>query len=393
MKNSTIKNIKLLGLLNLLMDIKFYSAFEIIYFTAISGSMALGISIFSMSMISNAIFELPTGMLSDRIGRKKTLILGTISSLIYAILFAISFNYIFLLIAALFEGLERAFYSGNNDALLYDSLKEDNMEKEYSTYLGKTYSMYSIASLISALVGTVLIAFTSIRFLLVLTIIPKLINMIICLKIKDPKVHTNKIKNNPFSEAKGLLKKLKNNSNLKKIIIADTVACAVGETGYQFRPMFYKLLWPVWALGIPSILSNIGAFISQFFAGKIIKKFSDRKLLVLGNLYGIIANVFGYLLNNVFSPLILVTTSFIPLGVAKNDLINRHYDDETRASMASLSSLITTTAMSIVMVLIGLLADNIGILKTLIIVSLFKIITVLLYRSIFNNMRGEQHVR
>ncbi len=390
MKDNTKKNIKLLGLLNLLMDLKFYSAFAIIYFTAISGSMALGISIFSMSMISNAIFELPTGILSDRIGRKKTLILGTISSLIYSILFAISFNYIFLLIAALFEGLERAFYSGNNDALLYDSLKEDNMEKEYSTYLGKTSSMYYLASLISALVGTVLIGFTSIRFLMILTIIPKLINMIICLKIKDPRVHTNKIKNNPFSEAKNLFKKLRNNPSLKKIIMADVVACSVGETGFQFRPMFFKLLWPMWALGIPSILANIGAFVSDFFAGKIIKKFTDRRVLVLGNLYGMISNMAGYLLNNIFSPLILVTNSVIPSGVAKKALMNKHYDDKTRASMASLSSLIVTISISIVMVLVGIIADNIGILKTLMILTSFKIITVLLYRSVFKKMEGKK---
>jgi len=198
MKEETKRNIKLLGLLNLFMDLKFYSAFAIIYFTSISGSMVLGMSIFSISMISNAIFELPTGIISDILGRKKTLILGTIFSLIYSIAFAISNNYLLLVIAAVFEGIERAFYSGNNEALLYDTLLEDGLEKDYKTYLGKTDSMYQLAAIIAVVVGGTLYYFTSIKFLMIITIIPKIINLFICFKIKDPKVYTDKISTNPF---------------------------------------------------------------------------------------------------------------------------------------------------------------------------------------------------
>ena len=385
MDKKTKDNIKYLGLLNLFMDIKFYDAFAIIYFTSISGSMVLGMSIFSISMIANAILELPTGVLSDRVGRKKTLLLGTISSLAYSILFVIGNNYWFLVLAAIFEGLERAFFSGNNEALLYDTLKEAGLEKEYKTYLGKTSSMYQLASIIGVIVGGLLISFTSIRFLMLLTLIPKLINLYICLKIKDPKIQTDKISNNPFSQIKDMFKKVKNNSQLKKIILADTIACCVGESSYQFRPMFYQSLWPDWALGIPSLLSNVGKFVSNWFAGGIIKKFGDKTVLVVGNLYSLFSNVIGFAINSVVSPLILVSNSLFPTNISKNSLMNEYYSDELRASMASLTSLIVTLATSIVMILIGALADSIGVIYALIIISSFRIITVVLYNNVFKN--------
>ncbi|MDD4624088.1 MAG: MFS transporter [Bacilli bacterium] len=385
MKEQTKRNIKLLGILNLFMDLKFYGAFAIIYFTTLSGSMVLGMSIFSIAMITNAIFEIPTGIISDVIGRKKTLILGTIFSLIYSICFAISNNYILLVVAAIFEGIERAFYSGNNEALLYDTLLEDGLEKEYKTYLGKTQSMYQLAAIIAVILGGVLYYFTSIKFLMLLTIIPKIINMFVCFKIKDPKILSNKISTNPFKNTKDLFRHIKKNSQLKKIIIADTIASCVGESAYQFRPMFYKMVWPMWAIGIPSLLSNIGMFSSNWFAGKIIKKFGDKNVLVLGNLYSIFSNIIGFVLNSVISPLILVSNSLFPTGVAKNSLLNEYYSNELRASMASFSSLIVTISIAIVMILVGAMADYIGVIKTLIVVCSFKIITVLIYNNVFKN--------
>lgn len=67
------KNIKLLAWFNFLLDFRFYSPIAIIYFTKVSGSFALGMSVFSLTMLSSALFEVPTGFYSDMIGKKKLL--------------------------------------------------------------------------------------------------------------------------------------------------------------------------------------------------------------------------------------------------------------------------------------------------------------------------------
>src|SRR3990167_1709082 len=99
------RNIKILTWFNFFTDFKLYAPIAIIYFAQVSGSFALGMSIFSITMISSALLEIPTGVYSDRIGRRKTMYLGAVSAVCCVIFYAIGTSFIFLVIGALFEGL------------------------------------------------------------------------------------------------------------------------------------------------------------------------------------------------------------------------------------------------------------------------------------------------
>jgi MFS family permease len=73
------KNLRLLTYFNFFLDFRPYTVVAILYFQQITGSFALGMLIPSIVMISSAAFEIPTGVLSDKIGRKKTMMLGSIA--------------------------------------------------------------------------------------------------------------------------------------------------------------------------------------------------------------------------------------------------------------------------------------------------------------------------
>jgi len=377
------RNIKLLGLLNMFMDIKFYGAIAILYFVHITGSMALGMSIFAITMIAATIFEVPTGLLSDKVGRKKTVLLGTTASLIYAILFAISKNYMFLVLAGVFEGLERAFFSGNNEAMLYDTLKDDGKENEYKTYLGKTNSMYHLAGIISAIIGGVLLYFTSFVVVMWLSVIPKVISLFISSFLIEPKSSSGNIENNPYVHLKEALDVIKKDKTMKKQFFADSLSNGIGEAAYQFRAKFYEMVWPIWALGIPSLLSNVGSFIGNWYSGKIIKRYGNKKIIIFSGVYSICAETLGLVIKNVFSPIIFVTNSLLPTGVAKNVISNKLYTDKHRASLASIKSLVGSLIYAIAAIFVGLLADNIGVIKTLMFAQISKVLVVLVYNNIF----------
>ena len=129
------KNIKLLAVFNFFADLKFHSAVLILYFAKATGSFTLGMSLFSVVMVSSALFEVPTGIYSDLIGRKKTIMFGALTATASAVLYAMGSSYWILFFGAIFEGLSRAWYSGNNDALLHDSLKETNNQHMFDEYL------------------------------------------------------------------------------------------------------------------------------------------------------------------------------------------------------------------------------------------------------------------
>lgn len=375
-------NLVIMGLLNLLMNFKLYGAFAIIYYSEISGSMTLGMSVFSITMIAAAILEFPTGLIADKIGRKNTVIIGCACSLIYAIVLAITNSYLGLIIVAVFEGLERAFFSGNNEAFIYDTLKEVGKESEYKTYVGKTDSMYYMAGILSTILGGVVAYCSSMRMLMILSIIPRVFEVLLAFRLRGVKKYSTE-EENIFKQAKKVVKLVKENKILKKQIIADGISDGIGEATFQFRSEFYKLVWPMWAVGIPGILANVGAFLGSWFSGKILKKRKSEKVVIFSNLFSIASNWLSLLMNNVLSPIVMVTNSVFQTQVAKSEISQSLYKDEYRSSMGSFKSLIGSLLYSIFAVLVGLVADWKGAVFALFISQFLKFIVAYFYGKIY----------
>jgi MFS family permease len=105
----THRNIRILKWFNFFIDFRLYAPIAILYFSKVTGSFALGMSIFSITMIASALFELPTGIFSDKIGRRKTVILGATAAVLFSIFYAIGGSFWMIAIGAVFEGLSRSF--------------------------------------------------------------------------------------------------------------------------------------------------------------------------------------------------------------------------------------------------------------------------------------------
>ena len=371
-------NLLIMGALNLLMDFKLYGAFAIIYYSEIAGSITLGMSVFSIMMIATAILEFPTGLIADKIGRKNTVIIGCFCSLIYAVILAATQSYLGLVLVAIFEGLERAFFSGNNEAFIYDSLKDAGKESEFKTYVGKTEAMYYAAGFLSTILGGVVAYCGSMRLLMIISVFPRILEVILSFRLRKVKKYSNEDEN-VFKQAKNVLKLVKKNPTLKKQILADGISDGIGEATFQFRSEFYKLVWPIWAVGIPGILANIGAFFGSWFSGKVLKKWKSESVIVFSNFFSIVSNWLSVLANNVFSPLIMVTNSIFPTGAAKSEISQRLYADEYRSSMGSLKSLVGSFLYSVLAIVVGLLADWKGAVFAIFVSQFLKFFVIFLY--------------
>lgn len=354
------QNIKLLAWFNFLLDFRFYYPVAIIYFSHVTGSFALGMSVFSITMLSNAFFEVPTGVFSDIIGRKRTLVMGALMSLFSVVFYAVGGSFLILAIGGIIEGIARAFYSGNNEAFLIDTLAETNQQEEYAQYLGTTSSMFQWALAISALLGGI---FASISFSLVmwLSVIPAILGVLISLKMTEPKVHKD-VTTNVYAHLSKALEYFKTNYQLRTLSLANIIGYAQGEAGFQFRSAFVNTLWPLWAVGSAQMLSNIGAAISFHFSGKIIKKYKPFPILMVGKVYGIASNIVATVYPTIFSPLLMSSNSlsFGTYTVAMSSLLQKEYSQQQRSTMGSLNSLFGALAFAVVSFGLGFFADKIG---------------------------------
>lgn len=87
--------------------------------------------IYSISLFFSLILELPSGALADMIGRKRTVILGRLANFVGYIIAFYAQNFEMFLISNILYQINWALESGALSALLFDSLKENDKEKEY----------------------------------------------------------------------------------------------------------------------------------------------------------------------------------------------------------------------------------------------------------------------
>jgi MFS family permease len=138
--------------------------------TAISGTilvlyaMELGGSIFEVGLVSSAgayvalALRIPVGALSDRIGRRRILIIGTLSFTVSALLSAFATNAWILILAKLIEGLGWSIFMPVGMALISDVSKDVEALRRYTLSSG-------IGFFIGPVLSTALLSFLNLRSL------------------------------------------------------------------------------------------------------------------------------------------------------------------------------------------------------------------------------------
>lgn len=383
------RNIRLLSWLNFCTDFVFFAPVAILYFAHVTGSYALGMSIFSLAYVSSAIFEVPTGIVSDLVGRKKTAILGAASSVLCVALYAIGGSYWWLAAGALLQGLSRAFYSGNNDALLHDTLRETGKENEYHTYLGKTSSMFQVALAIAAVTGGFMAA-RSYSLVMWASVIPQIGALVLATQLVEPSINSRS-NTNIFAHIREALGEFKKNYRLRLLTLASSMRFGLGESGYFLRSAFISTLWPLWAIGVASALSNLGAAWSYFYGGKLIDRFKPLGVLNLEIISNRIVNLTALLFPTIVSPILMNSTSlFFGAGsVAMNSLLQKEFTQAQRATMSSLNAFVGGIVFGIASIILGALADRFDARTALIVTNVVLLIPLFFYRKIFLHEQTE----
>lgn len=373
-----MRNVRLLTLFNFFLDFRPYAPIVILFFKDVSGSFALALSIFSIATISSAVFEIPTGLFSDMIGRKKTIILGSLAGILGLTVWVIGNSFWMLASGAALEGLSWAFFSGNNDALLYDTLKESKSENRFPEFLGKTGSMFQAGLAISALLGAYL-ALWSFRTVLAVSIIPQAICFFIALFMVEPRVHTGKIRANIYGNLKTAFSEFIRNVRLRNLSLASVISNGIEETIFQFNPAFVAIFWPAWGLGVARFLGHASSAMGYWFSGPVLKRVAPIKIVLYGSLLSRIKNIIAVGFPTVISPVLLSTGLHGLREVSKGTLLQKEFTDHQRATMASLNSFLSSIFFGIFAFSFGYFADNIGPRNTLLVGELLLFVPAFLF--------------
>jgi MFS family permease len=378
-----LTNLRLLSWFNFFSSFRLYGVVAVIYFRQITGSYALGLSIYAIANIARAAFEIPTGIYSDKLGRSICLRLGALVSVLSVACYAIGQHYAILVIGAVLEGACWAFFSGNTDALLYESLAEHSEQDRYHDALGRVNSALELAGFLASVLGG-LIASVSFGVLLWLSVIPQMVALAISTGFRDPAIHRETSESIVF-HLKEALSYYVSNWRLRTLSLAQIISVGVGEAAWSLQAAFYNTLLPVWAVGVMISLNYLASIISFRLSGRLIDRFKALNLLLFSTIYSRVLGFIALLYPTVLSPLLMATASvtYGPTVVAQNTLLQTEFNDKQRATMASINSLAGGCFFAVFAIFLGACADRFGTANALLITQVCLLSLVGLYWRVF----------
>ncbi|MCA9385726.1 MFS transporter [Candidatus Dojkabacteria bacterium] len=141
----------------------------------------------SIAFILGILLEIPSGAVSDLLGKKKTLILASILHISGLCLMVSGKDTLTLGIGNILFFSGTAFFSGSSEAFGYDSLVEYKKEKNYSLLASKFHFIELVATFLTAGIGGYLFMISP-ELPWYLWIIFKVIALCIIVKFKEPSV-------------------------------------------------------------------------------------------------------------------------------------------------------------------------------------------------------------
>ena len=146
------RNVALYPWFKFFQNLVFWQATWFLFFQS-ELSAAHAILIYVFYDISTTVFEVPSGYLSDRVGRRLTLILSAIVGLAAAVMQWFGGDFWVFALAQVALGAHIAFASGTDSSLLYEALAEEGREDEVEAQELRAWRFNFAALALSAVVG------------------------------------------------------------------------------------------------------------------------------------------------------------------------------------------------------------------------------------------------
>ncbi len=316
----------------------------------------------SVFMLSLLLAEIPTGVVADYWGRKQSLAIGQLVLVIAVLIYSLNPSFQLFILAEIIAGIAFAFYSGANQALVYDSLKFMGKEKEFKLIWGRTTLFVRLASGFSAIIGSWIAAYFGFRYVMLFSSIPFFCGFLVSLTLKEPK-------NTESHESERyiiILKKgIKNLFQNKILLILAFDSILINILAYfviwLYQPQLKLIGIELKYFGYFAFLLNIIQVILVNLPGRLEKILRGKRNVLI---FGAWSTAITFILVGIFPStltiilLILFAGGFgLTRGVMMAPYLNRLIPSSERATTMSSISMIRQFFLVILNPIVGYLTD------------------------------------
>ncbi|HBM79734.1 MAG TPA: MFS transporter [Clostridiaceae bacterium] len=362
MVNKLKRNVTVSYIYSFFMDLNITTAIWVLYLSY-KGMSLIQIGLLeSIFHVTSLLFELPTGAIADIYGKRFSVISGRILSVISCMLMIVSRNFIEFALSFIVSAASYNLDSGAAEALVYDSLKKLDEEKNYKRIWGNLAFLMSIAQGMAILLGGIL---ADIRFIYAYALGTAIQGaaLIVSFNFTEPPVKNTDGENETLvRQITKSIDVLKGRKVVLYLIIFSALLSSLEATVFFYGQKYFEnISFTKTAIALIFAAGSLISALSSKAAYRIERLLKPERTLVLISAI----NVLSFLGMSIFMNLsaIFYLVSSVAGGIAYpvfSDYINSKIPSKYRATLLSLNSLCYSLIMICIFPIFGLMAEKIG---------------------------------
>jgi len=359
-----------------LMNVGFVGNILVIYYLTKGFNYAQIGTAMAIATIGTFLFEVPTGVVGDKISRKTSVLTGLALYPIGTIILILLKNFPMLIAYSIITPLAVAFISGSLQAWLYDNLKHLGREKEYRQLMKDIKTITLPLSAITVAIGGILAQLYGFTLPLILTLILEIATLIVAYTI--PEYEFQKPERSYLSHTLQSFREIRRPELLWLIILSITVVMATNQFRQFFEPYLGDILAKilkttlVGTLGILAVIEAVVKVLPKLIGIRLRDKWSVKAY----SLAPVIVPVMTALSVIYQNPLwiialgILVTVIHTAFGFNLGIELQHRIPSEKRATIMSIYSMVSALAMGIFYFIYGFVVDWLGLAEARLVFAL-----------------------
>ena len=310
--------------------------------------------------IVKMVLEVPSSIIADKWGRKKTMAISTIFSILTIITIIFAKSYWTFVLASILSASAYAFLSGTDVAFFYDTIKQLKKEEEFDK-LWARQQIYQQIPLIIALVSSGFLYEISTLLPFKISLFFLILSFIIILSFREPKYYKPIEEINIFTHFKQAIQFISKNPHLKEILIFTLLFALGSDLSYGYGQIYLNQLeLPIILFGIAYTFKSLLVTIASNLAPSLRRKFSFRNLfafeiITITILFYIMVLTKSYIIGAMCFILIAIPHGLF--GISKSSYIHKHLKSYQRATIDSMYSFFIALMFLIIEPIAGYLAD------------------------------------
>ncbi len=355
------RNLWLFYVINFLSNFWFFTPIAALYFAKQGGSATAAMTVFATMHITTSFFEIPTGVLGDKMSRKGVLILSSVFALIPVTIYAFSTNLQMLLIGAALAGFGNALSSGTGAAMAYETVKQLGRGKDFKKINAIWHTAFPASIGIASLIGGWL-AISSLRLPYLVSIGTGVLYVIASCFLVEPKMEENHQDQSWFNHTKDSIIYLFTHKTQLYILGIASLGWAISiQVMYKSISLLYESGgMPLLYFGIMGTLCEIASATGMLSSHYVAKLWSEKSVLFVNTTISILCWYAATFASGIWIGVSVALALFL-LGMRVpiiTHIMQIYIPDDKRATVLSIRNIVFTIITSVAALVLGVLIDS-----------------------------------